>query len=164
MSQREPMLAPKMRDWSPTAPQPVPHGVKLPMANEPAVLLRIAHAAETDLTEVAFNVEESFTTEEVFVRVERTVVGVKTVFKDEPNRHAVTEIFRPLDADTVARVVAGSHFKLGGVVNTSHIIVNVLITETRVDATVDLDVSSHGGAGEGAEGGDSNQRLLEHVH
>ena len=128
-----------------------------------------AHAAETDLTEIIFQVNQGFTTEHtIAVRIKRAVVRVKTVFEDETNLHAVAEVFRTLDAEAATRVVTGGHLERRFVVNrnTVELIVNinVLINETRVDTTVDLDVSSHGGTGEGAEGGDSNQRLLEHVN
>lgn len=69
----------------------------------------LAETTECNATKGAFNKELGFTVEQTIILVaESTGIGGETVFKDEANLNAVTEVFRTLQAEAGAAVRTAS--------------------------------------------------------
>jgi hypothetical protein len=116
-------------------------------------------ATEGDLTEAALNEEARFTVEHDVVV--NTRIGLDAVFEDEDNRQAIAEVFSTLDAPAGAGGHTGFHregieIAVGG----GGISVAVDILKTRVNDTVELNVSSESRAGESTENCNSSQSLF----
>ena len=92
-----------------------------------------------------------FTVEELAVRLEAAVVGIEAVFKNEAHLQAVAEVFRALEAEAGAGVVAARHFERINGVLVGLVAVNVGVTEAEVGTAVERHVGGKGGAGKGAE-------------
>ena len=114
------------------------------------------------MTEGAFNEEERFTAEDpvVAIGVERAVVGIKAVFENEADLHAVAEVFRTLKAKAVASLLAPFHLEGIDVIRAVNRLVH--IGEAGIDNAVERNVSSKGGAGKSAEDCSCSKSLLKH--
>ena len=124
----------------------------------------LTDATEGQSTKVTLQINLRFTTEETATVVDRTVVGIKTVFKNKTHLHAVAEIFRTLQTEAGTRIHAGAHREAVTSIFVGDITVRVLIVKTVVDQAVKRDVGSDRRAGKSADGGHSKQRLLQHFH
>ena len=115
--------------------------------------------AESNLTETTLQEEARFTIEQHVVV--NTGVGLDAVFQNETNRQTVTEVFRALKTEAGAGGHTGFHregieIAVGG----GGISVAVDILKTRVNDTVELNVSSESRAGESTENCNSSQSLF----
>ena len=123
-----------------------------------------AHTAESDLTEASLQEERCFTTEEVIVVFQGTVIAVELVFQNETNRQSVAEVFRALKAEAGTGLHTGFHRELVNRINalTGSVDIHVAaqITNTGIDNTVELNVSSQSGAGESTKNCNSSQSLF----
>ena len=93
---------------------------------------------------------------------ERAVVRVELVFEDKADRQAVAEVFRALKAETRAGLLAGLHFEFVNSIITGggSVAIKMRITQTRINDTVKLNVSSESGTGESTENGNCSQSLF----
>ena len=119
-----------------------------------------ADAAERNRTEGALQVDLRFTTEEAAAVAERARIGIETVFKDEAELEAVAEVFRALQAEARAGVLAGHHLERVVRVDILSVAVNVLIVEAVVDQAVERDISGSSGTGKSAEDSESSKSLF----
>ena len=117
-----------------------------------------ADATKRQRAEVARDVEVRFTTEETTAVAELTVIFRETVFENEANLVAVAEVFRTLQAPTVAGRSTGLHVKGVDVVLGFHVLVGIV--QARIDHAVERHVSSHRRGGKSAENGSSNKSLF----
>lgn len=93
-------------------------------------------------------------------RIQSTGIGTELVFKDEANRQAVAEIFRTLEAEAGAGLHAAFHGKLINGVMASEIGVSTQILDTRINDTVELNISSESRTGKSAENGNCSKSLF----
>ena len=106
-------------------------------------------AAESELTEAAFNEEHRFTIEHSVAAV-LTVIKREAVFENEADRQTISEVFRALQAPAGAGLLAGFHGEGVNVV-TLAVHINVVVLQTGINNTVKRHISSDGGAGKSAE-------------
>ena len=118
---------------------------------------KATHTAKTESTEVTGHIQLSFTTEETGTLAHFAVVSRETVFENEANLVAVTEVFRALQAKAGAGILTGGFLELVGF---RRAVVKVLILQAEVDLTVEGHIGSHRGTGKRAENGDRNKSLL----
>ena len=117
-------------------------------------------AAETEFTVAAHHAENGFAVKELAVDVEGAVIGVEAVFEHKAHLKAVAEVFRALEAEARARVVARGHFECVDGVLVRLVAVGVRVAQAEVNLTVKGDVGSESGAGEGAENSKSSKGLF----
>ena len=113
--------------------------------------------AHGELTKTALKEETRFTIEHHALF--STVIRSETVFENEADRQAIAELFSALETPTGAGSLTRLHFK-GISVFTKTVSVNVVVTNTRIDDTVKLNVSSESGTGKSAENCNSSQSLF----
>ena len=118
---------------------------------------KAAHTTEAQRTVVTRQIHLSFTAEETGTLAHFAVVSRETVFENEANLHAVTEVFRALQTEAGAGVLAGGFLEL---IRGRRAVVEVLILQAEVDLTVEGHIGSHRGTGKRAENGDRNKSLL----
>ena len=118
------------------------------------------HTTESNFTETTLLEKAGFTVEHNFGLIFGTVVSVETVFENEADRQAVTEVFRTLDAPTGARLHAGIHREGVLVCDAGLVHIDVGVVQTQVNDTVELKVSSESGTGESTENCNSSQSLF----
>ena len=105
------------------------------------------HHAESERAVGRVEVDVRFAAEEVAALVERAVVGIEAVFKNEAHLVAVPEVFRALQTEAGAEFAAVFHRELVGGVMTGQVGVGVDVGEAEVDQAIDLNVSGRSGAG-----------------
>ncbi len=114
--------------------------------------------AHGELTKTTFDEEARFTIkQDIFTFT--TSIGGEAIFKNKTNRQAIAKILGTFEAPTGTGSLTRLHFK-GISVFTKTVSVNVVVTNTRIDDTVKLNVSSESGTGKSAENCNSSQSLF----
>ena len=127
------------------------------------VRMQKTHAAEGELAISGVNEELRFAVENLARRAERARVGLKAVFKHEPDLKTFRNVFRALQAEAGAGGLTGNHrkFVIGGF--TGDIVVAVGVTEPRIHHAVKRHVGCVRRTAHRADDGRTDKRLFHFV-